>query len=229
MTVSKTKEWRMKAAELAKAYMAGGEPPYQAARKTGFMRVAIMEEAIRELENAQGNGVQETVQESAQQETVQENEQQENRVIIDRANGEKLWKMIPAEDYCGDTFHVREFAANGPYKAMIRIWAGDRPNFIYSTKEQASELLDLLRQVVTGKKRTPGTDERDETIRLLKVKNAQLERELKEMKDAPNQAPESDAMNGWREKAEELERELEAERALNRKLKDKLIEMMIEG
>lgn len=220
MTVSKTKEWRMKAAELAKAYMAGGEPPYQAARKTGFMRVAIMEEAIRELENAQGNGA---------QETVQENEQQENRVIIDRANGEKLWKMIPAEDYCGDTFHVREFAANGPYEAMIRIWAGDRPNFIYSTKEQASELLDLLRQVVTGKKRTPGTDEQDETIRLLKVKNAQLERELKEMKDAPNPAPESDAMNGWREKAEELERELEAERALNRKLKDKLIEMMIEG
>lgn len=41
---------RMKQAELARAYMNGGTPPYQAARKCGFLRVALMEEAIRELE-----------------------------------------------------------------------------------------------------------------------------------------------------------------------------------
>lgn len=38
-------------AKLARAYMRGGTPPYQAARQTGFMRVAIMEEAIRAMED----------------------------------------------------------------------------------------------------------------------------------------------------------------------------------
>lgn len=37
-------------AKLARAYMRGGTPPYQAARQTGFMRVGIMEEAIRAME-----------------------------------------------------------------------------------------------------------------------------------------------------------------------------------
>ena len=44
------KKNRLEQAKLAKAYLAGGSPPYQAARKCGFMRVALMEEAIRELD-----------------------------------------------------------------------------------------------------------------------------------------------------------------------------------
>ena len=47
------KKNRLEEAKLAKAYLAGGMPPYQAARKCGFMRVAAMEEAIRELEAAE--------------------------------------------------------------------------------------------------------------------------------------------------------------------------------
>ncbi|MDY4139133.1 MAG: hypothetical protein SOY30_07330 [Eubacteriales bacterium] len=37
-------------AKLARAYMRGGMAPYQAARNTGFMRVGIMQEAIRAME-----------------------------------------------------------------------------------------------------------------------------------------------------------------------------------
>lgn len=44
------KKSRLEQAKLARAYMKGGTPPYQAARKCGFMRVALMEEAIRDLE-----------------------------------------------------------------------------------------------------------------------------------------------------------------------------------
>lgn len=48
--MSKTQETAFERAKLAKACMAGGTAPYQAARKYGFMRVAIMEEAIRAME-----------------------------------------------------------------------------------------------------------------------------------------------------------------------------------
>lgn len=44
------KKNRFEQAKLARAYMKGGFPPYQAARKCGFVRVSLMEEAIRELE-----------------------------------------------------------------------------------------------------------------------------------------------------------------------------------
>ena len=44
------KERILDRAKLAKAYMAGGMAPYQAARKMGFKRVGDMEEAIRQLE-----------------------------------------------------------------------------------------------------------------------------------------------------------------------------------
>lgn len=152
MAESKTREWRLKAAELAKAYMAGGDPPYQAARKTGFMRVAIMEDAIRELENARGNGTQAPAQESAQQ---------EQSMMLDYAKWGTKVELIPGKDYYGGIFHIREFAANGKYQEMIRIWAGDRTQYIYAKKEEASELLDLLRQVVQARKerreRTRGT------------------------------------------------------------------------
>lgn len=37
-------------AKLARAYMRGGTPPYQAARQTGFLRVGLMQEAIAALE-----------------------------------------------------------------------------------------------------------------------------------------------------------------------------------
>lgn len=37
-------------AKMARAYMRGGMAPYQAARNTGFMRVGIMQEAIRAME-----------------------------------------------------------------------------------------------------------------------------------------------------------------------------------
>lgn len=41
----------MERAELARAYMNGGRAPYQAARLTGFMRVAEMQAAIKQLEH----------------------------------------------------------------------------------------------------------------------------------------------------------------------------------
>lgn len=37
-------------AKMARAYMRGGMAPYQAARNTGFCRVALMQEAIRAME-----------------------------------------------------------------------------------------------------------------------------------------------------------------------------------
>lgn len=49
MTMNQKKD-RMKQAQLARAYMNGGTTPYLAARKCGFLRVSLMEEAIDELE-----------------------------------------------------------------------------------------------------------------------------------------------------------------------------------
>lgn len=48
--MSAVKKNRLDEARIAKAYIAGGMPPYQAARKCGFMRVTAMEEVFRELE-----------------------------------------------------------------------------------------------------------------------------------------------------------------------------------
>ena len=45
---------RMDEAKIARAYMAGGMAPQQAAWKCGFKRVDAMNEAIRELEKAEG-------------------------------------------------------------------------------------------------------------------------------------------------------------------------------
>lgn len=47
---------RMDEAKIARAYMAGGMAPQQAAWKCGFKRVDAMNEAIRELEKAEGKG-----------------------------------------------------------------------------------------------------------------------------------------------------------------------------
>lgn len=44
------KKNRLEQAKIARAYVRGGTPPYQAARKCGFLRVSMMEEAIDELE-----------------------------------------------------------------------------------------------------------------------------------------------------------------------------------
>lgn len=45
----------MEQAKLARAYVRGGLPPYQAARKCGFLRVSLMEEAISELDAYEKN------------------------------------------------------------------------------------------------------------------------------------------------------------------------------
>lgn len=47
-------EWRAQAAKLARAYMRGGQTPYAAAKRTGFARVSLMEQAIDELERVEG-------------------------------------------------------------------------------------------------------------------------------------------------------------------------------
>lgn len=53
------KERTFDRAKLAKAYLAGGMAPYQAARKMGFKRVGDMEEAIRIMESEEANQAQE--------------------------------------------------------------------------------------------------------------------------------------------------------------------------
>ena len=211
MAVSKTKEWRMQAAKLAKAYMAGGDAPYQAARKTGFMRVGIMEEAIKELEKEQGK-----------EEYRQEVEAQvmgAGKIDADEVEG-KIEPVLAAE-YKNVVFCVREYEPKDGKDGMVRIWAGARPQYIWSNINHVPMLIDLLKNVMAGKELKPGADEKEAQIRELEKQVLRLQEQLVNAMDAMP-VTELQAAN------EKLAEELEKERALNRRLRDKIVDMILE-
>lgn len=108
------KHWRMENAKLARAYLRGGEAPFQVANKLGFHSVMDMEAAIWQLE------------------TLEEHPPVERGPL--KAEGE--WQAEP--------FLVKKFAADKEHAEMIRIWCGGRPNYVYFDPKDAKRLIRLL-------------------------------------------------------------------------------------
>lgn len=218
MSMGKTKEWRMQAAQLALAYMAGGDPPYQAARKTGFMRVAIMEEAIKELEKEQGKAEQ---HEAAEAQTTG---------METPAGCEETGKTEPvlAAEYRNAAFCIREYEPKDGKDGMVRIWAGARPQYIWTSINRVPMLIDLLKETVTGREAKPGMDEKSELLREKDNQILKLQRELSETLDQLQQVRQDSGVAELEERTKLLTAELDAERLLNQKLKDKVVELLLE-
>ena len=217
MSMGKTKEWRMQAAQLALEYMAGGDPPYQAARKTGFMRVAIMEEAIKELEKEQGKAEQ---HEAAEAQTTG---------METPAGCKETGKTEPvlAAEYRNAAFYIREYEPKDGKDGMVRIWAGARPQYIWASINRVPMLIDLLKETVTGREAKPGMDEKSELIREKDNQILKLQRELSETLDQLQQVRQDSGVTELEERTKQLSAELEAERLLNQKLKDKVVELLL--
>lgn len=219
MAVGRTKEWRMETAKLALAYMAGGDPPYQAARKTGFMRVSVMEEAIKELEKEQNKQEQ---AETAEQQVYGPEEPQP------KTAGSETEPVMCAE-FCNSAFRVREYEPKADKDGMVRIWAGNRPQFIYASIQRVPMLIDLLKEVTTGRAGKPGMDERDLLIREKDTQILKLQRDLAEAMDKLQQERQNSGIAEASERIGHLTVELDMERQLNEKLKAKIVELILEN
>lgn len=218
MAVGRTKEWRMEAARLALAYMAGGDPPYQAARKTGFMRVSVMEEAIKELEKEQGK-----------QDQIETAEQQVHGLDAPQPETSKSETMpVMCAEFTNSAFCVREYEPKDGKDGMVRIWAGNRPQYIYASIQRVPMLIDLLKEAATGKGSKPGMDERDLLIREKDAQILKLQRDLAEAMEQLRQERQNSGAAEMQERMGQLTVELDMERQLNQKLKDKILELILE-
>lgn len=217
MSMGKPKEWRMQAAQLALAYMAGGDPPYQAARKTGFMRVAIMEEAIKEMEKEQGKAEHHEAVEA------------QTTGMETPADCEETGKTEPvmSAEYRNAAFCIHEYEPKDGKDGMVRIWAGARPQYIWTSINRVPMLIDLLKETVTGREAKPGMDEKSELIRKKDNQILKLQRELSQTLDQLQKVREDSGIAELEERTKLLTAELDAERLLNQKLKDKVVELLL--
>lgn len=114
------KQWRLENAKLAKAYMAGGMPPFQAAQKVGFRNVPDMDAAIADAERAAAQPM--------------PNRPEPNNQIGPNLIGQ--WE--------NNLFTAKKFSATEEWPEMVRIWAGGRPSYIWFTPQDARKLLDVI-------------------------------------------------------------------------------------
>lgn len=226
MAASKTKEWRMQAAQLAKAYLAGGEAPYQAARKSGFMRVGIMQEAIKELENEER--LAQCCEEAPEIETETRAETPEyaNTQALEEEKP-RLELRLKRESQT-NWFTVREYEPQGEYDGMVRIWSEKRPSFIQMKPERVRILIDQLKEMVAGKTVNAGESEREEMIRKQKEQITALERDLAETKEQLLAERNNSGAEELRMRVGTLEMELEMEQLMNQKLKEKIVELVLD-
>lgn len=219
------KQWRLENAKLAKAYMAGGMPPYQAAQKCGFMRLSYMEDAIRELGNLEPEAPNE--ENSTPQQPVKAS----------------AMRLEQTGEWRNNAFLIKRFAANGDHPEMIRIFAGGRISYIYCTPDDIPLLQTLLRHV-TGEQDlllasfAELTEERNEEAKNalremqraeeLQKHNEELEQKLRNAEDEliKLRVALSESQNG-KPCEDDTYARLHAERELNARLKDKLVEMLL--
>ena len=220
------KQWRLENAKLARAYIEGGMPPFQAAQKCGFMRLNYLEDALRELENS---------------EKASDKMQPAAAVPVQKTSAGPLEQI---GEWRNSKFLIKRFAPQGDYPEMIRLFAGGRTSYIYFAPEDIPLLQSLLREVNGEKDRLLAdfaelTEERNHEAKghLAELeKNAELEKKLEELQ-VVLKARETEiatlkhmlkAMeNATAPDAEAQQQELAAQKLLNQKLKDKLVEMLL--
>lgn len=222
------KQWRLDNAKLAKAYMAGGMPPFQAAQKCGFMRVSYMEDALRELEASE----------------------QANSDMVKAGPVQNAPTARPEQthEYRNSKFLIKRFAERDGYPEMIRVFAGGRISYIYFTPDDIPLLQALLREVtgekdqllasfaeLTDERNHEGEQalkemqradelqqrlaERDERIIQLESELAEKNQHIEELSMRPD-AQDTENGNALLEK-------LKAVELLNQRLKDKLVELIL--
>ena len=191
--------FRMENAKLAKAYIAGGTTPFNAARMTGFRNVPDMEDALAALER------------------------NETREEMKPSNASTFTKgMVATGEWRSKNFLVKRFAANDTYPETIRVFAGGRISYIYFEPSWGNELINIIAEA-TGLQGESSTESRSEELEKARAEIKRLNKALEEANDELLKAirtPMPDATG--------LEKELAEAKLLNQKLKDKLVEMLLE-
>ena len=192
--------FRMENAKLAKAYIAGGTTPFNAAKMTGFRNVPDMEDAMAALER------------------------NETREEMKPQNASAFTKgMVATGEWRSRNFLVKRFAANDTYPEMIRVFAGGRISYIYFEPEWGKELINIIAEA-TGLQGESSCESKSNEE--LEKAEAEIKRLQKALVDANEnlvraiQRPQPDQTG--------LEKDLEEQKMLNQKLKDKLVELLLE-
>lgn len=142
----KDKKWRMESAKLAKAYLNGGEPSYQAARKAGFMRVAEMEAAIRELERKEG--AESEVRLTTEEQAIMDGSKflPGNEVLADFKTV-PVPEEVPEKESVRGSFAARMYPSSPGRYRMIRLWGWMKNAFIMFRPEEIDDLRAVLAEL----------------------------------------------------------------------------------
>lgn len=210
--MSFAKKNRLEQAKLAKAYMAGGSPPYQAARACGFMRVGLMEEAIRELDE------QEKLENAPDVETAHA---EPNPTKTDK---EPVYK--PLQVWKNDLASVAFYGHNDGRKPMYRLRLEGVQQYLVIPETHIKDAAKLLCEAADMKgpeSSDNGNSELAELCESLKRENDDL---CKRNDDLRNRIDELT----HRQKDDELAKvmaDLEAERAAHNELKLKMFDKLL--
>jgi hypothetical protein len=171
---------RLEQAKLARAYMRGGTPPYQAARKCGFVRVALMEEAIHELETQEKFESSPAVENVAAQGSDSSAHLQKAQITFDtkppvgtKPEPKQFYK--PLQNWRNEKASVSYYGQNDNLSPMYRLLLDGQPIYLNIPESSIKEVASLLCEVagLNG----PGSKETSNSGRI-----AELEAELEATK-----------------------------------------------
>ena len=145
--MSAVKKNRLDEARIAKAYIAGGMAPYQAARKCGFMRVTAMEEAFRELADLEAN--EKTA--ASESEYVKPAEEDASQYLVEASNTGILKpvfvpKVSPIETFESSVGSIRHLAETAEKSAVWRIDLKNSPSYLMVQEKDFQAFAQLVMQ-----------------------------------------------------------------------------------
>lgn len=145
---NKNKQWSMESAKLAKAYMNGGDVPFQAARKSGFKNVTEMEMAIAELEyeTAEANGIHQPGVMVMNQEADGERFMPGNEIMME-TKAQPCGELVPDKEVKVGKFLAKSYPPIEGKKRMIRLWGWVKSAFIMFTPEEVGDLKKTLAEI----------------------------------------------------------------------------------
>lgn len=217
------KKNRMEAAKLALAYMAGGEAPYQAARKCGFARVGIMEEAIREMEAAEAE---------AKEPVADEPVPVEGGAYLPGADVVVEYKAplepkvfyAPLQTWRNNACSVSHYGQNGNFSPMYKVMPANSTRYLNIPEADMQSVAMLLCEVCGL-----AVKEKDGLYAALTDANDTLEYEskqhLEELKRNEMLVVENETL---RKTVVDAERRLVAEKQAHNDLKLKMCDLMLE-
>ena len=145
--MSTVKKNRLDEARIAKAYIAGGMAPYQAARKCGFMRVTAMEEAFRELAALEAD--EKTA--ASESEFVKPAEEDASQYLVEASNTGILKpvfvpKVNPIETFESSVGSIRHLGETAEKSAVWRIDLKNCPSYLMVQEKDFQAFAQLVMQ-----------------------------------------------------------------------------------